>query len=1274
MKYSITISKKGNSTNKEIKIIAVVANGVSPAFSSVNGELLNDYEIMVEDFMVEKQIYAPNLVKLQLLVKSRSGHGIISARKKLRDNLLGGTLSLTQTYTNSDLAKQELTVANEYPIIELKFNSNMSQISMELFTYSPDRYSMLNKHSEAFTGKTIDEILKKAIEVPFGCKYDISHTLHLHYIMEKEAGKNEKSVQYHRIPYAVQYNESTYSFISRLAKRHGEFLYFEDDSLHVGCNQNSELKDKAISIKGENIVNISFEDSTPRENTHYFGYNHLGDPKKGEIISDDEGLYKVFNYSPSKDESSVATYEYASNGKKEGKDNKDNKDKKDNKDNKDKKDEVPPTNGKWSVVNTEYANNDSYVDIKKDLKIGDRTNKKDEDKFLKNIDNFKLEDDSLLKIHGSDFYIGGSLTAIGDILGKTSYVDMGLAAVMNLKALTYDAYQQAVAINKAYNDNIKDKNGLIDATRYNDGPYGMSKLIFPDHFAFVSYNIERALEAFENRIHIQLNPSFSNNDLKLGNIIELKENNSSQNNNYYIITALNIKRVESDEKEAVASRKLPYMFIEAIPFIEPKKGGTIPYFDQADLKREASAQVAIVVDTKDPYRLNRVRVCYPWQFVKSSNSITDMNYAELRENATPWIRVATPAAKGGGGFLFTPELYSEVMVNYENGNIEKPYVESSVYRNGDGLFEQSANNEHTSSISSHHGQKIIFHDGNNGINLFTKLIGPVADLGMGFISADGIKGTEKLAPFDGYTEITDNYGLNSVKLSTSDREISIKSSLGKVSINALTGISIESPTGDIDIKGKNISISAGNRLSITSGTNIDRPSQVSSTKLSVVTAINDNLGLNFALIRTILESLFKPVGGSMVIKSNRYLCLEAGRGNARVSSYIKQNPLHPKKEISELEVLPIKEPLLHFLRIFDNCKVARNLISQKLMAYRNMYNADVTGYNACLNGLKEYLLDSKKSVIDKEFKKLPKVNEIEVENVFKRVNLELQIDFSQDLKKPDEDAEKVSDLLANTVLMMNALNELKETMVANNDKLAMEINSVDDPLRSIIIKRLFDEKIPKLPSIYSNDGSKYAIVRQAIDGKIAAKRILLLALIELMQERQAKLDFHVESSTVIIDLPKPIQEILERFITIASIKSPVADVFKIWQDPHLIFNVTIEEGEKLSVEEMSQINASWRYIVNNMFADESMSWKELLAEATSLSGIREDSSLYFTKEGKGQKLDRGTLDDGKILFSDDRHITYGYDSHANEFIVTDSSSDNEITGKLKEVMNSLENE
>ena len=46
---------------------------------------------------------------------------------------------------------------------------------------------------------------------------------------------------------------------------------------------------------------------------------------------------------------------------------------------------------------------------------------------------------------------------------------------------------------------------------------------------------------------------------------------------------------------------------------------------------------------------------------------------------TPWIRVVTPHGGGDKGFHFIPEIGEEVLIGFEGGNAERPYMLGSLY-------------------------------------------------------------------------------------------------------------------------------------------------------------------------------------------------------------------------------------------------------------------------------------------------------------------------------------------------------------------------------------------------------------------------------------------------------------------------------------------------------------------------------------------------------------------------------------------------------------------
>ncbi|WP_406507813.1 VgrG-related protein [Streptomyces sp. NBC_00212] len=73
--------------------------------------------------------------------------------------------------------------------------------------------------------------------------------------------------------------------------------------------------------------------------------------------------------------------------------------------------------------------------------------------------------------------------------------------------------------------------------------------------------------------------------------------------------------------------------------------------------------VALVTNTKDPLRLGRVRLRFPW-------------LSETYES--DWCRVAQFGGKGGGGLLL-PDVNDEVLCAFDRGSLEHPYVIAGLY-------------------------------------------------------------------------------------------------------------------------------------------------------------------------------------------------------------------------------------------------------------------------------------------------------------------------------------------------------------------------------------------------------------------------------------------------------------------------------------------------------------------------------------------------------------------------------------------------------------------
>jgi len=105
---------------------------------------------------------------------------------------------------------------------------------------------------------------------------------------------------------------------------------------------------------------------------------------------------------------------------------------------------------------------------------------------------------------------------------------------------------------------------------------------------------------------------------------------------------------------------------------------------------------ALVTNNKDPEKMGRVKVTYPW-------------LAEGDESH--WARIATMMAGDGRGTYFIPEIDDEVLVAFEHGDIHYPYIIGSLWNGKDTVHENNEDGENNLRvIKSRSGHKIIFDD------------------------------------------------------------------------------------------------------------------------------------------------------------------------------------------------------------------------------------------------------------------------------------------------------------------------------------------------------------------------------------------------------------------------------------------------------------------------------------------------------------------------------------------------------------------------------------
>jgi len=169
--------------------------------------------------------------------------------------------------------------------------------------------------------------------------------------------------------------------------------------------------------------------------------------------------------------------------------------------------------------------------------------------------------------------------------------------------------------------------------------------------------------------------------------------------------------------------------------------------------------IGLVTNNQDPDGLGRVKVKLPWL---------------SEEVESHWARVVTPMAGSGRGLYFLPEVDDEVLVAFEHGVVEFPYVLGALWNGKD---KPPVTND----------------DGKNNLRTIRSRQGHV-------ITLDDTEGQEKII-------IRDMTGKNDIIIDSSQNTLTIQVE-GDLTLRTKGKITLQSSGGDLALTGRNISLQA----------------------------------------------------------------------------------------------------------------------------------------------------------------------------------------------------------------------------------------------------------------------------------------------------------------------------------------------------------------------------------------------------------------------------------------------------------------------------------
>jgi phage baseplate assembly protein V len=174
--------------------------------------------------------------------------------------------------------------------------------------------------------------------------------------------------------------------------------------------------------------------------------------------------------------------------------------------------------------------------------------------------------------------------------------------------------------------------------------------------------------------------------------------------------------------------------------------------------------VGIVTNNQDPDGMHRVKVKFPWL---------------SKDVESNWARVAAPMTGKDRGAYFLPEVDDEVVVAFEHGQVDHPFVVGSLWNGKDTAPESNSdgqNNHRT--IKSRSGHVLRFNDKAGGETI----------------------------------EIIDRTGSN---------KIIIDSAANTITIEAQSDITIKSVTGKLTMQANGIEMKSQLGVSVEASTSMD---------------------------------------------------------------------------------------------------------------------------------------------------------------------------------------------------------------------------------------------------------------------------------------------------------------------------------------------------------------------------------------------------------------------------------------------------------------------
>ncbi|MCL9807656.1 type VI secretion system Vgr family protein [Flavobacterium amniphilum] len=398
--------------------------------------------------------------------------------------------------------------------------------------------------------------------------------------------------------------------------------------------------------------------------------------------------------------------------------------------------------------------------------------------------------------YGEYFYYDGQSLVFGNKLQpliklgeNIDLIDIEFEIMIKPQAFKYMAYDSISAeVKEKDSDSVK---AQFKENGYQTIAVNASREVFKKKAEMLfnatsQQNVERDLNEMvlrqkESREHLmQIRGRSRDPKLKIGGRAEVSDINAKAMETYRIIE---INHFHDGNEYYNEFTGIPDIYIS-------------PFFDE-DAFPTCEEQSAIVMQNDNPQGM--IKVQFPWQKKKGLT--------------TPWLRVVTPYAGKGKGMHIIPEVGEEVIIGFDNGNAERPFVFGAMF-NGKASAGKGGSGNYVKGLQTASGNKLHMDDNAGSVHLADKGGADLKFDGAGNVTLNAntsitftCGGAEIKMTQDGTIVIS---GDVKVKIDTKEAEITgttsvktnsdslIEEKAPKIGMNGQTEVAIESTTVNVN--------------------------------------------------------------------------------------------------------------------------------------------------------------------------------------------------------------------------------------------------------------------------------------------------------------------------------------------------------------------------------------------------------------------------------------------------------------------------------------------